>query len=164
MRCLFWGLGWLAACGLVFAGLMIGFVGFADLNVERNVYRLDVARSGDDCGGGFVHLDAGTGAELYCGSVGVRPIQKPKTNAMFGFTAEQKAEVYRLARELGEDGLSAADEDRIQALVEKYKATVPPADRYRTANRRWGVPDAWIGVGMIGAGGLGILVLRQVAD
>jgi len=164
MRCLFSGIAYLLSNGLVFAGCMIAFFGFADLNVERNAYRLDVGRSGGDCGGGFVHLDVETGAQLHCGPGGVMLIQKPKSNAMFGFTDEQKDDVYSSARELGQDGLSEADEDQIQARVDKYKATVRPADRYRTANRRWGVPDAWSGVAMLVVGGLGILIVRRTAD
>ncbi|MFG1814589.1 hypothetical protein ACGFIF_12550 [Kribbella sp. NPDC049174] len=164
MRCLFTGIAYLVSCALVFAGCMIAFFGFADLNVERNAYRLDVGRSGGDCGGGFVHLDVGTGEELHCGPAGVMRTQKPKTNAMFGFTDEQKDDVYSLARELGRDGLSETDEDQVQALVDKYKATVPPADRFRTADRRWGVPDAWSGAAIIVLGGLGILIVRRTAD
>ncbi|GAB2674895.1 hypothetical protein [Kribbella swartbergensis] len=165
MRILFWALGYLASCALVFAGCMTAFVGFVGLNTERNAYRVDVGPRGGECGSGFLHLDVETGGELYCGSVGVRPIQKPKTNAMFGFTDAQKDEVYRLARDLGEDGLSAADEDRIQAVLDKYKATVPAAARFRSADRWWwGIPEAWYGVAMIVVGGLGILVVRQLAD
>jgi hypothetical protein len=161
MRCLFWGLGYAVSCALVFAGCMIAFFGFLDLATERDVYRVDVGPRGEDCGKGMVHLDVRTGEELYCGNPGIVWMQKPKSNAMFGFTDEQKDDVYRLARELGEDGLSAADEDRLQALLDKYKATVLPAHRYRTADRRFGVPDAWIGVGMIVVGGLGLLALRR---
>ncbi|WP_433166064.1 hypothetical protein [Kribbella sp. CA-247076] len=163
MRCLFWGLGWLAACGLAFAGCMVGFFGFVELNVERNVYQLDVGPRGEDCGGGFVHLDVETGEELYCGPPGVIRTQKPKTNAMYGFTDKQKEDVYSLARELGEDGLDEADEDELQQLLDEYKATVPPERRYRTAGRIRGVPYLWIGAGMLVVGAAGILVLRRVA-
>jgi hypothetical protein len=161
MRVLLWVLGYVGSLALVLGGFVLGFVGFADLNVERSAYRVDVGPAGGDCGNGMVHLDEATGEELYCGPAGVIRTQKPKTNAMYGFSAEQKDDVYTLARDLGRDGLSESDEAELQALVDKYKAATPPADRLRTAKRRWGVPDAWIGAGMVVAGGVGILIARR---
>lgn len=166
MRCLLWVIAWFGSCALVVAGVLTAFFGFLDLQTERDAYRADFARSGDDCGGGMLHLEVETGEPLYCGPPGVRRIrgQEPATNAMTGFTDEQKSEVYTLARDLGSDGLSEPEQDRIQALIDKHAATVPPGNRFRTANRWWwDIPQAWYGVAMAAAGVTGILILRRIA-
>lgn len=85
-----------------------------------------LAQPGDDCGASEVTFDVSDGAVLTCKPVGVAPISG---GADFpGFTRTQNEKVTALAR-LGAGGLSAADQQRIQQLVDQYAATVPASRR-----------------------------------
>lgn len=141
----------LALFALFVAGVGFAIVGFADQNVANHVYVVQFARPGDDCGAERLALDVEDGHTLACTMV--PPMEEPDVE-LPGFTADQNAAVRSLAGQLGKDGLSAADQRRIQAEVDRYAAGVPPEKRpypeeaFFSFGWFWGARLGWLGVGM----------------
>lgn len=100
-----------------------------------------------------LYLRTEDGAILDCVSAGISfgsgRISLP------GFTDEQNARVGTLNDQLGQDGLSVADQREIQFTVDKLAAAVPPAARPYGDQSVWGAARAWLGGALIATAILG---------
>lgn len=125
------GSGW-AIAGLflvVIAGVFVAagslaylIVGIAEQNAISQTYVVGFGAPGEDCPRGEAFFDKSTGESLDCvqaGAFGTSQATLP------GFSDEQNERMNALAGELGADGLSEADQEEIQALVDTYAETVP---------------------------------------
>jgi len=131
------GSGW-AVAGL-FLAILVGvfvvasslayvIVGIAEQNAMSQTYVVGFGAPGEDCPRGEAFFDKTTGESLDCvqtGGFGAGQASLP------GFSDEQNQSMTALAGELGADGLSAADQQEIQALVDTYAATVPASKQPR---------------------------------
>jgi hypothetical protein len=144
------------ACWLVFlavlllgAGLLItGCAQRGDVD-SYAPFKIVFTSTGDDCTNDeyvAAYLDVDNGQQLTCGSGSFSPLLNV-AGGIPGFSEAQDNEVFALARQLGEDGLSGADQTRIQQLVNQIDATVPQADRQQPPGYSgfWGTPMAVTG-------------------
>jgi hypothetical protein len=163
MRVLLAVIAVLGGLGLFVGGLMFALVGFADQRVADHVYVVAYKHSGDDCGPGRVTFDLEDGAPLGCSPV---PLTEVNVN-LPGFSKAQNGDLESLAAELGAGGLSAAEQQQIQGLVDRYAAGVPaeerpyPAEAYISLYGIWGARLGWLGVGMLGAAVAIAIVLHR---
>lgn len=134
------------ACVVAFAGgfpLMIA--GFGQQRETGNTYVVDYRHNGDDCGSSKLTIDLDTGRALACVPLGVRPYDDGAE--LPGFSDAQNEQVIALSEKLSPDGLVAGERDQIQALVDKFAATVPAAERPDRNAGRWGALG-WLGVAL----------------
>ena len=150
----------LGSVALLVGGFVLGLIGFAELNADNQTYKVEFKNSGAECGQGTLRLDLDDGSPLYCG-VG-RPISPPDVS-LPGFTQAQNQEVLSLARDLGNGGLSAADQREIQTLVDGFAATVPDAARPDHPSI-WDPNYAWLGVPMFLAGAVGLILMNRAGS
>jgi hypothetical protein len=147
----------LAAVALMFGGIGLAAIGGLDLWARHGEYQVGFKESGDDCGIENVVLDVESGEPLFCTTVLIVP--STEEASFTGFTDEQNADVFELARELAQsDGLSEFDQRQIQSRVDLYAGTVPPERRRQH--------PFWSGannvVAGLGAAGLGVLLAAFV--
>ncbi|TCC38442.1 hypothetical protein [Kribbella speibonae] len=145
--------GSLVMTALLLGGAALAVVGGAQLWMQHGVYQVGFKTSGDDCGIEDVELDVRSGEPLVCTSL---PMPPSTYKATFeGFTDEQNENVFALATQLAQDdGLSKADQQKIQDLVDSYAASMP-AERRPQHRFWWGSNNLIAG---LGAAGLGALV------
>lgn len=116
----------LAGVFVVAGSLAYLIVGLAEQNAMSQTYVVGFGAPGEDCPRGEAFFDETTGKSLDCvqtGGFGSGQASLP------GFSDEQNQSMTTLAGELGADGLSAADQQEIQALVDTYAATVPASEQ-----------------------------------
>ncbi|HVV23721.1 MAG TPA: hypothetical protein VHF06_30080 [Pseudonocardiaceae bacterium] len=151
-RILLLTLGLLVVAGLGAFGAVSIVVGFAEQHAADDTYVVGFANPGADCGEGAQSFDVATGAALSCVPEGAGA---GSDRADFpGFTDAQNDQVTQLAKDLGADGLSLADQQRLQHLVDTLAATVPPARRPHydegvSLEPLWGAALAWVGGGTV---------------
>jgi hypothetical protein len=135
------------------AGLVAVFVGSAG-GADKS-YVADFGRPGEDCGPGTVHFDRYNGQVLRCAPNGGFAVSFP------GFTEAQNEQIEALAKELGADILSEADEVLIQQRIDEFAATVPESARPQPAGigPLRGAGLAWTGGALIVVGLLGMSLL-----
>ncbi|MFI5615018.1 hypothetical protein [Amycolatopsis sp. NPDC051903] len=105
-----------------------------------------------------MHPDEATGQVLACTGSAESTVTFP------GFTYAQNDEVEALARNLGADRLSEADQDRIQQRIDDIVATVPSSARPHhdegvSLGPLWGAGLAWAGGAVLIVGLVGAVVL-----
>jgi hypothetical protein len=142
------------------AGIAAVFVGTADQYAANSTYVADFASHGDGCGPYEVHFDEDGGGVLACVGSAESSVDFP------GFTDAQNDEIESLALTLGEDGLSDADQERIQQRIDDFAATVPDSDRPRfdasvSIGPLRGAGLAWTGGAALLFGVLGIVALLR---
>ena len=79
--------------------------------------------------------------------MGGRPFDRGADLA--GFTDAQNEQVVELSVKLSPDGLTAGERDQIQALVDKFVATVPSAERADRHPGLYGARLVWLGGGLL---------------
>ncbi|MDQ4112924.1 MAG: hypothetical protein M3306_17805 [Actinomycetota bacterium] len=111
----------------VVAGSLAYFIaGIAEQNAMSQTYVVGFGAAGEDCPRGEAFFDKATGESLDCvqaGGFGSGQASLP------GYSDEQNQRMTALAAELGADGLSATDQQEIQALADTYAATVPASEQ-----------------------------------
>ncbi|TCC64565.1 hypothetical protein E0H73_09275 [Kribbella pittospori] len=115
----------LVAClvelALFAGGAVLAFSGFADQNAARYDYKVGFKHPGDDCGNNELSVDVTTGDPLQCLSSG--------SGSLPGFSDEQQSEVVGLSKQLGEGGLTGAEQDQVQKRVDRIADSLPPDRR-----------------------------------
>lgn len=110
-----------AALGFA-AGVAYLIVGIAEQNAINQTYVVGFAGPGDDCPRGEAFFDESNGESLDCVQ---RGFTAGGESELPGFTDKQNQTMVALASSLGVDGLSAAEQQEIQDLVDTYAASVP---------------------------------------
>lgn len=138
----------LCAMALIVGGLALGGVGAWNLYDEHTRYQVAFTHSGADCGAEAVAIDVQTGKALNC--TRTAPFSPNDQTPTFpGFTAEQNANVLALAEQLaGDDGLSKAEQKKVQASVRSYASTAQHHGFW------WGANNLVAGLGAVGLGAL----------
>jgi hypothetical protein len=158
-------LGFVALLSMGVAGATAIVVGIAEQHAAENTYVVGLSRPGADCGSGAVGFDVSDGAVLSCELAGF-PAGSDVADFP-GFSDAQNQEVTDLAKQLGGDGLSTADQQQIQGLVDQFAATVPAAQRPHydegvSVEPLWGAGLAWVGAAALAVSVLvHVLVLRR---
>lgn len=153
----------LGGLALFVGGFVFAIVGFADQRVADHVYVVAYKHSGDDCGPERLAFDVEDGAPLSCTAVPMLDVDVD----LPGFSETQNNDVESLAARLGSGGLSTADQQQIQSLVDRYAAGVPAEERPYPSRAfielygLWGARLGWLGVGMIGAAVVIYVVMRR---
>jgi hypothetical protein len=160
MRVLLLMLAAVVAVGMVAVGGVGALVGYLDQREADQTYTVEFTSVGADCGGAWqVHLDLADGKPLACrpGYTGV--VGSSPRDDFPGFSDEQNERVLALAASLGSDGISAADQGEIQALVDQTAAGVPDGQRPDRRPGLWGARQAWLGGGLAVSGALGLIAM-----
>jgi hypothetical protein len=100
-----------------------------------------------------LYLRTEDGAVLDCVSAGIS--YGSGRVSLPGFTDEQNERVDTLTGQLGQDGLTVADQREIQHTVDELAAKVPPAARPYGDSSVWGTGRIWLGVALITAAVVG---------
>lgn len=138
---------------LLLGGVVLAVIGGFDLRDEHGLYQVGFKTSGEGCGYEDVELEVESGKPLFC-TTGPMPPSTYKAS-FEGFTDEQNENVFALATQLAQDdGLSKAEQQKIQDLVDSYAASMP-AERRPQHRFWWGTNNLIAG---LGAAGLGALV------
>ncbi|MEV6648409.1 hypothetical protein [Amycolatopsis sp. NPDC051371] len=117
-------LGAILLLALAAFGGILTLAGIGEQHAVDTTYVADFGRSGEECGSGPMHFDESDGEVLTCLPGG--------SSAGFpGFSDEQNGEIETLAKQLGADTLSEADQARVQQRVDDFAATVPDSARPR---------------------------------
>jgi hypothetical protein len=145
------GCAFLLACLAMVAAFAGGWplliAGFGQQREADNLYTVDFRHDHDDCGASKLTIDLDTGRALQCVPLGVRPYDGGSD--LPGFTDAQNEQVIALSEKLSRDGLLPPERKQIQALVDKFAATVPAAERGdRHSGLLWGARMAWTGVAL----------------
>jgi hypothetical protein len=151
--------GVLSMVVLVLGGIALAVAGGFQLWEDHGIYQVGFKEPGEGCGIQDVEIDVRSGKPLFCTSL---PMALNTSEASFqGFTDEQNSNVLAQAEQLAEvDGLSNADQRKIQGTVDTYAATVPK-DRRRQHSFWWGINNLIGGLGAAGLGGLILAGLRS---
>jgi hypothetical protein len=158
MRLLLTVVALLGSVALLIFGGVSALVGYAEQHSADQTYVIGFKQTGSGCSSGELFLSVENGKPLYCEPVGVRPMSG--SAGLPGFTDSQNEEVLTLAARLGRDRLSGVDEQQLQALVDKFAATVPAAARPDHHSDIWGARRLWLGVGAFAVGLIGWAVFR----
>lgn len=154
----------IVSVGLVAFGGVSALAGYLDQREADRVYVVQFKRPGDECGAARqMHLDVASGEPLSCrpGYAGV--IGGYAMDDLPGFTDAQNDEILALAKSLGGDGLSTAEQGQIQDRVDQIAATVPAAERPDRKPGLWGARQAKLGGALALAGVVGLAVLVLLA-
>jgi hypothetical protein len=145
--------------GVLLLGIACLITGVAQRGDVHDAYQIEFGRTGHTCNQYLdVHLSSDTGQPLDCTSLDT---SFGAGVAFSGFTAEQNEEIAALAKRLGSDGLTGAEQQQIQGRVSQLAATVPKDKQPYHYSGLWGAGLAWTGGGIIAAGLLLFATLRR---
>ncbi|WP_155058503.1 hypothetical protein [Streptomyces blattellae] len=170
MRVFLASLAAVGGVGLAAAGLVFVPIGVLEQRSAGDMYEVAFQQVGDECSGGHeLYLDIENGTPLDC--VPSYVIGGSPRVDLPGFTEAQNDEVARLGRQLGSEGLTDAEQHRIQNRIDEIAAAIPDADRPLPDSATvwpadagvWGARRAWLGGGMIAVGILGIIYAMRAA-
>jgi len=161
MRLLVGMVGVLAMVVLLLGGIALTGIGAMNLYDDHTAYHVAFKKPSDGCGARKVTFDVQSGKPLFCTSLPTVPGHP--TASLPGFTDEQNANVFALAEQLADDGLSKAEQQKIQASVSDYAATVPQ-DKRPQHGFWWGSNNLIGGLGAVGAGTLLYAALRRIGE
>jgi hypothetical protein len=133
--------------GSAVGALPLLVAGYGEQREADNEYVVDYRRPHEHCGESQLTIDLDTGRPLYCEPMGIHPFDRGADLA--GFTDAQNEQVVELSVKLSPDGLTAGERDQIQALVDKFVATVPAAERADRHPGLYGARLVWLGGGLL---------------
>ncbi|MCT2588070.1 hypothetical protein [Actinophytocola gossypii] len=142
---------------LLLGGGALVFVGFLEWSETSGKRSVEFASPGDDCDAARLELNIEDGTRLTC-TTGV-PVPSSAFRGLEGFSAAQNSEVLTLAADLGEDGLSEAEQQRIEDRVDEIAATLPPLEDERILPGPTGINRILLGVAMLVGLGIWYLVI-----
>lgn len=153
-------LGALAGVALAAYGATSVLVGFGEQRYVDRAYVVGFV-PGSGCGDAHdLYLRIEDGEVLDCvpeGGLGSGRVH------LTGFTDGQEDQVQDLVEQLGDDGLSAEDQDEVQRLVDSIAAEVPPAERPYGDQAVSGTTRIWAGAAMAVGGMLGAVSILFLA-
>jgi hypothetical protein len=146
----------LAIFGLLLAApaaFVAVIAGIGEQRAADHAYVVGFAHVHDNCGPDSVTFDLVDGAPLGCEPAAI-PMGGPSRASFPGFTDDQDRQVTELADQLGEDGLSPAEQQQIQRMVDGFAAKVPDSRRPHfdegvSVEPLWGAGLAWTGVAVL---------------
>ncbi|MGW4488371.1 hypothetical protein ACWEOE_31550 [Amycolatopsis sp. NPDC004368] len=140
-------------------GVACLITGGAQRSDVADAYRIGFGHEGAGCDEYVgVHLSVDTGEALSCTASSVS-FGAPMGFA--GFTPQQDGEIGDLVHQLAADGLTEAEQKRIQTRVDEIAARVPEAKKPYHYTGLWGTGLMWLGGAIIAAALVLFFTLRR---